>query len=225
MKRIMVYGDANCWGFSPSEDTQGQRYDEKNRWPSIMRSMLGMDFEIIEENMCGRTTVFNDPFNENKNGLKTMDFCLMSHSPLDLIIIMLGTSDLKCFYNANPIIITRGLSLICDKILAFGDGQNGKPPKILVISPVEIEKDIKNSAFGYEYDNTASKYSKELKQYYNQLSSEYDIEFLAASDHVRASDEDSIHLTPQGQRDLAAAVASKVKEIFNLKSDSDDVSV
>lgn len=221
MKRIMVYGDANCWGFSPFEDTQGQRYDGKNRWPSIMKSILGMDFEVIEENICGRTTVFDDPFNANKNGIKTLDACLMSHSPLDLVIIMLGTSDLKCFYKVNPIIITKGLSLICDKILAFGAGPDGGSPKILIISPVEIEKDIKNSAFGYEYDDKASKYSKELKQYFYQLAQEYELEFLAACDYVHASEEDSLHLTPQGQRDLASAVAAKVKEIYNLKSDID----
>lgn len=219
MKRIMVYGDANCWGFSPFEDTQGERYDEKNRWPSIMKSILGMDFEVIEENICGRTTVFDDPFNANKNGIKTIDACLMSHNPLDLVIIMLGTSDLKCIYNVNPIIITKGLSLICDKILAFGAGPNGNAPKILIISPVEIEKDIKNSAFGYEYDGNASKYSKELKQYYNQMAGEYDLEFLAASDYAHASEEDGIHLTPQGHRDLASAVANKVKDIYDLKSD------
>ena len=214
MKRIMVYGDSNSWGFVPVSGAMGDRYDETVRWPAVMRSMLGIDYEVIEENISGRSTVFDDPFVENRNGLKTIDACLMSHMPLDLVIIMLGTNDLKRFHNATPMMITKGLSVLCDRILAFGAGRRGNDPRFLIISPPEIGKNIRNSTFAGYYDENAVRYSRELGDYFEQMAEEYEFDFLRASEVVSPSEEDAVHLTPEDHRALAAAVTAKVKRIF-----------
>ena len=52
-KRILIYGDSNTYGFDP--DTFG-RFDENTRWTKVCQKLLGDEYEIIEEGMCGRTT-------------------------------------------------------------------------------------------------------------------------------------------------------------------------
>lgn len=214
MKRIMVYGDSNSWGFVPVVGVSGVRYNEKERWPAVLKSLLGAEYEVIEENISGRATVFDDPFCDHRNGLKGIDFCLMSHRPLDMIIVMLGTNDLKRFHNATPTMITKGLSVLLDKILAFGAGRENGDPKLLIVSPPEIGKTIKESIFAGYYDDNAIKNSKALKEYYAALAEEYEAGFLAAADVVYPSDEDAIHLTVEDHRKLAIAVYEKVKEVL-----------
>lgn len=78
------------------EPASGQRFAENVRWTGVLASMLGPDFRIIEEGLNARTTAFDDPVEGlHKNGRAYLLPCLESHAPLDLVIIMLGTNDLK----------------------------------------------------------------------------------------------------------------------------------
>ncbi|MEM8844821.1 MAG: hypothetical protein AAGB35_07230, partial [Pseudomonadota bacterium] len=99
MKNILVYGDSQSWGFVPgAADLKAmhfQRYDFSTRWPGRLQQLMGEDCRIIEENLCGRTTIFDDPILPDRNGLTYLPPCLLSHQPLDLVIIMLGSNDLK----------------------------------------------------------------------------------------------------------------------------------
>lgn len=91
-KRILCFGDSNTWGYMVT----GGRFDEDVRWPMRLQTLLGEDFRVIEEGFNGRTCVFDDPVEGGyKSGLDYLPACVMSHSPLDLVIIMLGTNDMK----------------------------------------------------------------------------------------------------------------------------------
>ena len=54
---ILCFGDSNTWGYKP--DKSG-RYDENIRWTGLLQKKLGSGYHIIEEGLCGRTTVFQD---------------------------------------------------------------------------------------------------------------------------------------------------------------------
>ncbi len=84
MKRILCYGDSNTWGYNPiSKD----RYDENIRWTRVLARNLGADYEIIEEGLNGRTTVWDDPLEGNmRSGLTYLYPCLETHCPVDLVI-------------------------------------------------------------------------------------------------------------------------------------------
>ena len=97
--RILCYGDSNTFGYIPAG--YGQRYDARTRWTKRLESMLGNHFEIIEEGCSGRTTDIDAPGEPWKNGMFTLRTSLSSHKPLDMIILMLGTNDLKTDFHKN----------------------------------------------------------------------------------------------------------------------------
>jgi lysophospholipase L1-like esterase len=92
MKTVICFGDSNTWGADPAG---GPRYSMEQRWGSILRKELGSGYYIIEEGLCGRTTVWDDPIEGYKSGKQYIIPCIDSHSPVDLVIILLGTNDLK----------------------------------------------------------------------------------------------------------------------------------
>ena len=65
MKHVLCYGDLNTWGYDP---VSGARFDQDTRWAGVLRRVLGAGYTVIEEGLNGRTTVWDDPIEEGKNG-------------------------------------------------------------------------------------------------------------------------------------------------------------
>ena len=63
---ILCFGDSNTYGYKP--DGTG-RFDTDTRWTSLLQKKLGADHRVIEEGLCGRTTVFQDDLREGRRGL------------------------------------------------------------------------------------------------------------------------------------------------------------
>ena len=105
-KRILCYGDSNTYGHDPARG--GARLPREQRWPGALAGLLGEGYEILEEGLCGRTTVLEDPTAPGLNGLSYLGPCLLSHRPLDLVILMLGTNDLQVVHSAIPLTVARG---------------------------------------------------------------------------------------------------------------------
>ena len=102
MKSILCFGDSLTFGADPA--VMGKRHAFADRWPSALEAGLGADkVRVIAEGLGGRTTVFDD-WNAaaDRNGSRILPTLLESHSPLDAIIIMLGTNDIKPFWAAQP---------------------------------------------------------------------------------------------------------------------------
>lgn len=58
MRHILCYGDSNTWGYTPGT---GERHAPDVRWTGVLRRLLGEGWEVLEEGMNGRTTVFDNP--------------------------------------------------------------------------------------------------------------------------------------------------------------------
>lgn len=211
MKRIVCYGDSNTWGYNPES---GERYPENVRWPKVIASILGRDYDVVEEGLNGRTTVFDDPIDDYRNGAKTLMPCLLSHKPIDLVILMLGTNDLKGIFNANPFYITKGLSRLVDIIQRSECGPRGFAPKILVTAPPEIGKNVLETDVSEYFHEYTVSISKMLPEYYAQMAEEFDCDFINAAEFARPSAIDAVHLEEEGHMRLAQAMARKVKEIL-----------
>ena len=111
-KHIVCFGDSNTHGYcaDPSDCADGgDRFNEDERWTCLLQKALGQDYLVIEEGLSGRTTVFPDPLQESMSGLDAIYSCLMSHEPVDLLIIMLGTNDAKERFAANAACIGFGM--------------------------------------------------------------------------------------------------------------------
>ena len=79
-------------GYTPGS---GERHAPDVRWTGVLRRRLGEGWEVLEEGMNGRTTVFDNPMSPGRNGSAYLLTCLETHKPLDLVILMLGTNDLR----------------------------------------------------------------------------------------------------------------------------------
>ena len=92
MKRILCYGDSNTWGFIPGT---GERYPADVRWPGVLAALLGRGVHVVENGINGRTTAIDDPGYPCRNGKEGLGYALLAEKPFDLVILMLGTNDLK----------------------------------------------------------------------------------------------------------------------------------
>ena len=135
MTNILCYGDSNTWGYDP---IRRSRYNELVRWPMALQRLLGDSYRVVEEGLNGRTTVSEDPVEGDKNRIRFLPTCLDSHSPLDLVIIMLGSNDLKRRFSVDAFDVAQGLRRMIGLIRTHEYLPSAKAPKVCVVSPPRI---------------------------------------------------------------------------------------
>lgn len=134
-KHIVCFGDSNTHGYCAET---GGRFSEKERWTCLLQELLGTEYLVLEEGLSGRTCCFPDPLYEGLNGLDSIYPCLMSHEPVDLLVIMLGTNDTKERFGASSACIALGLKRLIEKARSISDcWRNG--PNILIVTPKNID--------------------------------------------------------------------------------------
>ena len=205
MKTILCYGDSNTWGHVPLEN---RRYDLHERWPGVLRAELGEDFAVIEEGLPGRTTVHSDPIEgAHKNGLAVLPAILESHLPLDLVIIMLGTNDLKKRFSLSPFDIAQGAGRLVHYIQ---QGTWGIMPKVLLVCPPPIAR---LSDYAQMFEGAEAK-SAGLADEYRRVAKELNVPFFNAGAAMVSSDRDGIHFEADQQQKLGQAIARTVRDLL-----------
>ena len=206
MKQILCFGDSNTWGLIPATR---ERYPWGVRWTSILQEKTKKDdVRIIEEGLCGRTTVFEDELRTGRKGTAVLPMILESHSPLDEVIIMLGTNDCKRAYNASAEVIGKGAELLISQVKAIQPQS-----KILLVSTIDLGDEVWKSEFDPEFSKESVAVSKQLKNVYEKVAEKENVYFLAASDFAKSSKKDMEHLSPEGHAALAEAIYKKQKEM------------
>lgn len=215
MKSILCYGDSNTYGFRPVDEL---RYDYEQRWTGILAQKLGKDYLVIEEGLNSRTTAFDDPIAEYKNGLKAIVPTIQAHWPVDLIIVMLGTNDLKQRFQTDEKIIAWGIETVIRRIKELHIQNHPEwQPKILLVSPILLGEGIKDGSLataenfgcqrGYEI-------AQKLAPLYEKVAKRQGCEFLDAAKIAKPSLIDGIHMQPSEHQKLAAAFYDKIKTIL-----------
>ena len=209
VKRILCFGDSLTWGYDPVNRV---RFDESIRWPRVMGQILGDEYEVIEEGQNGRTIATEDPSEGEKSGLTYIGPCLETHTPFDVLIIMLGSNDCKRKFSYSAMDIAGEMQILIEKVKAYNEFRCQNSFKTVLVSPPLISDAIKDSwlgdSFGYE---NAIKLSKELSDWYRKLSQMYGTEFIDAADHVKVSDADGVHMDADNQRKLGKILAEFIK--------------
>jgi len=203
MKRILCFGDSNTWGYDPEIDA---RYDNKTRWPCVMGSVLGDEYEIVEEGMNGRTTVWDDPVDGLMSGLNYLKPCLLSHKPLDLVIIMLGTNDLKDRFCVSAYEIAKSAGRLVQMVQASDAGPEGSPPSVLLVAPpptVVGEKGLDTRQLGL---GKSQQFAKQFEDFAKELG----CGFANAGDFIKTSPVDGVHFSGESQRQLGRSIAKVV---------------
>ena len=129
-RRVLCFGDSNTYGYDPVRDG---RYGLEERYPTVLQSLLGSSWSVVEEGLPGRTAVFDDPITEGMNGLRVITPILMSHAPLDTVTIMLGTNDSKERFGCNSYLIAQGIVRLVKKALTTECWRDNTRPDVLVI--------------------------------------------------------------------------------------------
>lgn len=212
MMNILCYGDSNTWGYDAK--TKG-RFPADVRWTGVLQKELRDEYRVIEEGLGGRTTVWEDPIEEYKSGKSYLIPCLKSHSPLDLIIIMLGTNDLKRRFGLTAYDIAAGAGLLVDIVQNVLLKEQGFIPKILLVSPIHVGDMIDEVAefremFGYE----SIEVSKKFAHYYKAVAEKFGCEFLDAAEVVTPSRVDAIHFDEKGHREFGIILAKQIRKMF-----------
>ena len=211
-KHIVCLGDSNTHGYcaDPADCADGgARFNENERWTCLLQKALGEEYLVLEEGLSGRTTVFSDPLHEAMPALDVAYPILMSHEPVDLLIIMLGTNDTKERFCVNPACIARGLERLVDKcktIPCWGDHK----PNILLIAPPHIGDRMEQSDVMPAMGLGCAAKSRELAKWYAPVAANQGCAFLDAEGVAEFNEVDYMHLTRKGHAQLAAKLAQIV---------------
>lgn len=212
-KRILCYGDSNTWGATPGT---GVRIDEDKRWTGVCQQILGDGYRVLEEGLPGRTTVYEDPCDPVMNGLTALGYTLCSQKPIDLVVLFLGTNDLK-FTNAFG--AASGIDTLLHRIVNANVYYPGScpvfsgTPKVLLIAPPRILPEI-DAVMPDSRFTGLSHHSRDFSRLYRQLAEKHGVEFLDAAALVELSPVDCLHLDERAHRILGNAVAKKIPEML-----------
>lgn len=207
MKRILCYGDSNTWGYNPV--TQ-ERFDKKERWTGQLSRALGSNYDVIEEGLNGRTTVWDDPIEGYKNGRDYLIPCLESHKPLDLVTILLGTNDLKKRFSLSAYDVAEGTRVLVQIVQKSNTGILGSSPQVLLMAPPPVRN---LTAFAEMFEGAEAK-SQKFAEHYRRVAAELGCPFFDTSVVIVSSDLDGIHFEQSEHTQLGQAVAVKAREII-----------
>lgn len=213
-KTIVCFGDSNTYGYIPGE---GGRYPRERCWPYVLQALLGEYYEVVSEGFNGRTIDREDPRLKWKRADLYLPACIASHTPMDLLIIMLGTNDLKSCYkkSAEEIALSAGNLVRLAQQVSMERESNGKAAKILLVSPNHVHPDIANTEFGEEFGRTEGyEKSKLLSKLYRIQAQNCGVYFLDAALYAEPSPIDGIHMDDHGHKHLAAAISKIITDLM-----------
>ncbi len=219
MKKIMIFGDSNTWGYNPNEvhpvSGANLRYPKDVRWTWILKSELGDDYEIISMGYCGRTMVFEDPVAAGRSGLAGLEISFRSVEPVDMVIIMLGTNDLKDVFAANGIILGSAMNRLVRELKNIMAYSTCPDAKIMIVNPANV-RPCADGSFVYGFSDASVEHGRELREQYASVAEQYGCEFFDgdAVEGITLDPADGVHLTPADHRLFGMAIAEKIREIM-----------
>jgi len=218
MKTIVVFGDSLTWGYDPENELRPcnsklHRFGDDERWTGVMASGLGAGYKIITEGLNGRTTVWDDPLEPGRSGAAHLIPVLDSHAPLDLVIMMLGTNDLKQHLAVSARDIARGAGILVDQALHNAANDFVDRPRVLLVSPPHLGDYVDDVQSGADFTGGLAK-SKQLAMHFKMIADQYGAHFFDAAQVATASTVDQVHLDADQHSRLGRALAPVVTAIL-----------
>lgn len=215
MKTILAYGDSLTYGANPIPG--GPRHAYGDRWPTALEQGLGGAARVIAEGLGGRTTVHDDWFaNADRNGARVLPTLLESHSPLDLVIIMLGTNDIKPIHGRTAGEAGRGMARLVQIVRGHYAGKLLAAPEIILVSPPPIIKGDWADMMDHFGPDAAIATSVDFAREYEKRAAELQVHFFDAGTVARTDPRDGIHLDPVNTRAIGTGLVPLVKKVLGL---------
>ncbi len=207
MKSILCYGDSNTWGYDPQTRS---RFPHDVRWTGVLASSLGTGYRVVEEGLNGRTTRWDDPIEAGRNGLTFLQPCLESHLPLDLVIVMLGTNDLKQRFGRSASDSAQSAASLAKAASRYAQTSAGDPAQILLVAPPAVTTLT-------EFDQMfagAQERSRQFSHYYRLAATWNRLPFFDAGSVIVSSERDGIHFEAAEHRKLGEALAVEARRLI-----------
>ena len=164
---------------------------------------------VLEEGLPGRTTSVEAPNSADRNGLRHLPVVLETHSPLDLLIVMLGTNDLKCTFNSTSIQIGDRAAALLHAAVSFQPKVGG----VLLVSPPHVAE-TPDAELSRQFAGAVEK-SSELAAHYKHAAAEHGCHFFDAASVARSDSLDGIHLDEANHKSLGLGIARELERIFS----------
>lgn len=215
MKSILCYGDSLTYGANPIPG--GARHEFADRWPGALEGALAGEVRVFPEGLGGRTTVFDDWMTgADRNGARILPTLMRSHGPLDMVIMMLGTNDLKPFLGRTAQEASNGVRRLV-QIVRGSSLEEGHPePKIIVMAPPQISDTQHPEMLLHFGGRAVIEESKHFAKWYAQRASEAGVSFFDAGTVARPHPADGVHLDAANTRAIGTGLAPLVSELLGL---------
>lgn len=211
MKNILCFGDSNTWGYVPGT---GARFDLDTRWTGVLQAELGADYRVIEDGQNARTSVYEDPWSPWRLGAEALPIALVAQKPLDLLVLMIGTNDLK-FTDAYG--AAKGAERLIDLANMVQARKESSPVfpngvKVLLVSPIELHPVVEGDPFGTLRNGVGE--SRKFAMYYRHIAEAHGAAFFDAASVASPSETDGVHMDPPSHRALGHALAEQVRVLL-----------
>ncbi|MET0171117.1 MAG: SGNH/GDSL hydrolase family protein [Agrobacterium vaccinii] len=208
MKTILAFGDSLTWGADPAT---GLRHPAQFRWPDVLEAGLGGKVDVIAQGLGGRTTCYDDHAGPAcRNGAKALEVALASHMPLDLVIIMLGTNDLKPVHGGQAETAVSGMKRLAQIVETFPYKPRSAQPKLLIVAPPSC---VAGPA-GAPAAGRRIAESQRLAPLYEKIAREADVAFFDAGTVATASPVDGVHLEAEATAQIGRALVAPVHRLL-----------
>ena len=209
VRQVVCYGDSNTHGTCPMDTLDDvRRFGPDIRWTAALRKALPPHLALVEEGHPGRTTVFDDPIEgAYKNGQRALQAILETHREVALVVLKLGTNDLKARLGVGAQDIALATERLLDTIAASACGPGLGAPRVLLVAPPPIEE---VGCLAEMFDGGAAK-SRRLGGLLREVATRRRIGFVDAGAHINVSPVDGIHYDAEAHEALGSAIAGAVQ--------------
>lgn len=208
MKTLLAFGDSLTWGADPET---GLRHARQHRWPEVLKAELGHRVDVLSDGLGGRTTCYDDYTGPAcRNGARALSVALAAHMPLDLVIVMLGTNDLKPVHGGRAEAAFTGMRRLAEIVETFPYKPRSALPRLMILAPPPcVAGDNGQIAGGRSIAE-----SQRLAPLYRKLAAELGHDFFDAGSVANASSIDGVHLDAANTQVLGRALAGPVANIL-----------
>lgn len=211
MKNILCFGDSNTWGYTPGTAV---RYDSDTRWTGVLQNELGSGYRILEDGLNARTSVYKDPWSPWRLGKEALPIALVAQKPLDLLVMMIGTNDLKFVDAYSAAKGAETLIGIAEMVQARKESSPVFPNglKVLLVSPILLDPCVANDPYGTLRGGAEE--STRFAHYYRHAAESKGVYFFDAASVAKPSKIDGVHMEPDSHRALGKALAEEIRKIL-----------
>lgn len=216
MKTILAFGDSLTFGANPQPG--GPRHAYEDRWPTVLENGLGGKARVIAEGLGGRTTAYDDwTSGADRNGARILPTLLDSHKPLDLVIIMLGTNDLKPFVAGTAIYAARGARRLIEIVRGHFSATGDTVPEMLLVAPPHsVQTQYAPMIDNFGGTEHLLQETRQFARFYAQIATESGVAFFDAATIAKADPGDGVHLDPANTRAIGNGLVPLVSKILGL---------